>query len=337
MAGGGVKLSAQTGTGPGSDSRSNSTLYTIFDQELEKYTPGTNDLKNLKPLKSPLPAWLSSSLKTTPDTLFMIGISDPGLPDSLARNQALSRAFSLALLSHRCKGSFLSDYYIKSKHLNTDSKFEELYLFSAKSRFDPGICTVIRSTKLRSREVIVVVAIPLTVFRSMAGDSLFTDGYLYSYDMSAQTRKSLIRKMACRIHFTGETLTATNPDSLSFYHVNKRFTGIRNLFSKQIPERYRYDYFYSSINIPSSSASRSRMSSSSCKSGLWITFLDQLYEQLAFYMKSHSNQLQLVQDQTTGLRNELNREKMILDMTFTIGTLSIYENNLRVSIDIRHD
>ena len=141
----------------------------------------------------------------------------------------------------------------------------------------------------------------------------------------------IIRRVS---YITSGTLQADqiiSPDTVSFYLVNKRFTGIRNLQKKISPEM-SFDYYYLCPGQSQHDTSL-KYSGSTCRSGLWIAMLDQIWDQLSLYLKSHSAQTRKVQDYNPALSNELNRETNGLNLKFNIEHISLSDNKLMVKTD----
>jgi hypothetical protein len=185
--------------------------------------------------------------------------------------------------------------------------------------------------------VVILLAIPAVPDTARPKNILQAGGYFYNCDSEVEGKKSLIRKISCTVSSNHNFPSLAIPDTLSFYQVNKNFTGIKNTQIKFGKGLKRYDYYYSPIKSPSGQIPDDRVTGSSCKSGLWIALLNQVYEQLSFYVKKQTKQTQVVQDQTTELRNELNREKNQVDIRFTFKELSLSENKLKVQINISHE
>jgi len=116
---------------PAAKSQSQTIISREFDQEMANYGTGSNDSTLLSTKLSLLPAWMYNSFPDQADTIFILGISDPGLNDSLAHHQAILRALALAALANHSSFDFLSDFYSQSKDLGSSSKYEEIYRFSA--------------------------------------------------------------------------------------------------------------------------------------------------------------------------------------------------------------
>ena len=324
-------------TGTDNQTNAKSSIYKIFETELGNYQPANNDSSASVPVSSFIPVWLQLIVPEKTDTLLMVGISDPGLPDSIARAQACLRALGLAAMARHCKSRFISDFYHKSQEESADSKFEEIYHFMASSATFPGIPNVIRDTILRSRETIVLVAVPVYQEPKGKDTNCVIDGYLYNYEFEVDGHSHLLRKIGNTISTRQSLPPFPWPDSISFYQVNQRFTGIKNIQQKINPQFNRFEYYYTpSVEVPSTTK-ESRISGSSCKSGLWIALLNQVFEQLSFFTKGATSQTQAVSDQTLETRNELNREKNQVDLRFSFGAINLSDNHLKVQIKISHE
>ncbi|MEI6435027.1 MAG: hypothetical protein WCP32_09300 [Bacteroidota bacterium] len=324
-------------TGTGSQDSRKSSIYAIFETEMTNYLPSRRDTTSLIPVTSVIPTWLHLITSEKTDTLVMAGISDPGLPDSLAYAQARLRAFAMAAMARRCKGRFISDFYLKSHKTTTDSKFEEMYNFIASSSVSPENTTVIRDTILQSGEAVVLVAVPVPQETKSNDATCIVKSYLYNYEFEVDGRDRLMRKIGSAISTSRTNGSSQLPDSISFYEVNQRFTGIKNIQQKINPRFSKFEYYYfSSIQEPAIT-DENRIAGSSCKSGLWIAMLNQIFDQLSFFIKTNTTQTGAVNDQTEDTRNELNREKNQIDMRFSFGAINLLDNKLMVQIKISHE
>ncbi len=321
-------------TNTGGTSPSSSSMQKIFDEEMEKYIPTARNGNPMKPLRSILPENWNSFPVRTEDTIYMIGISDPGIPPEVAHGQAMLRATGLAALTMGCRGEHFSDYFLKSSAAHTDSKFEEIYQITASTAIHPSSVVVHRSSLLKSGEQMVIAAIPLHYMDS-GRDPTLTHGYLYQYDAVFGGAMQIIRRVSYTTSCESPSHPSISPDSVSFYLVNKRFTGIRNLQQKISPET-TFDYYYLCPG-PEQPDSTSGYTGSTCRSGLWIALLDQIWEQLSFYLKNHSAQTRKVQDSSPDQSNELNRETNGLNLQFIIEQIRLSENKLMVKTNITHE
>lgn len=327
----GILTAQNSGTGVASPS---SSIQKIFDEEMEKYTPTARNGNTLKPLRSILPENWNYIPVSTNDTIYIIGISDPGIPPGVALEQAMLRATGLASMALGCRGEHFSDFFLKSNAAHTDSKFEEIYQISASTANHPTSSVVHRSFLLKSGEQMVVAAIPLNESNS-GMDPTLTHGYLYQYDATFGGAMQIIRRVSYTTTCESPAHPVISPDSVSFYLVNKRFTGIRNLQQKISPAMtFDYSYLCPDREQP---VSDSAYAGSTCRSGLWIALLDQIWEQLSYYLKKHSAQTRKVQDYSPDLSSELNRETNSLNLKFIIEQIRLSENKLIVKTNITHE
>lgn len=314
------------------DFQSGSSIYQVFDREMEKYSPSKNDYRKHKPLRSVLPSWWNKIPATAGDTLFVPGVSDPGLPDSLAITQAVIRAAAIAGLTSSCKSALLSDYYINEGNSVPDSKFQEMYRFSSQLPVDLKEIRVVKSAKLKSGEVLVHCAIPTT--KQINGKhQVKSEGYLYTYEVEINGKNVLVWKY-CHTLSSGQSGNVTwLPDTTIFYQVNNQFKGIRNLRQKLVKNPKMYDYYYSPPE-KSGTEVNNNQNTSSCSAGLWVALLNNIFAQYSFYIKKHTEQTQTVQDQTDKSRKELNREKSAMKLRFKIQQLSLVQNGLMINTSI---
>jgi len=115
---------------------------------------------------SRIPAWLCEPLQVGPDKFLVVGISDPGLSDSVARQQAFIRGVALGSLAIRSECSYLCDFFTKEVKRGTDSKYEEIYRFSTLFSGDLDEINILADTILRSKEAVLLLEMPLKGSRS---------------------------------------------------------------------------------------------------------------------------------------------------------------------------
>ena len=316
----------------------NSSIYRIFNKEMNDYNNFSRDSAAMVPVASTLPLWFKNTGYRQGDSLFITGISDPGLPGPVARRQATQRACALAALSQHTSGRYLSDYFLKNIHASSDSKYEEMYHFTSSSGNCANRVRIVRDTVLKSREVILLVAVPL-LSRDTARDGILKfEGYLYNYEVEVDRHNRLLKKIMATISDQGMNGSEPDPDSLSFYQVNQCFTGVSNWQRRIVPAYDRFEYYYASESPENPDQERiEKIQGSSCKTGLWIAFMNQVCEQLGFFIKSNTVNIRSVNDQTQDTRVELNREKTMVTLNFTIAKVDLSDNKLTVQIKISNE
>jgi len=111
--------------------QTHTTIHRNFDIEMARYAATSPDTTFLSTVISTIPPWIKEHFPEQRDTLYVIGISDPGLQDSIARTQAFLRALALGSMAHETECDHFSDFYSQGQKSGTDSKYEEIYRFSS--------------------------------------------------------------------------------------------------------------------------------------------------------------------------------------------------------------
>jgi hypothetical protein len=303
-----------------------------FEREMQRYNQ--KETAKRRTLRSSLPTWWNQVPVSGHDTIYMIGISDPGLPDTLAKAQAHLRAVALSAFCRRSSVVFFSDYYKKSVTGKPDAKFQEIY------RFDPGITPsvdntrITRSKKLRSGEFIVWVAIPLSP------DQPPTNGprsmvLCYANETSTAAGDALMWKTTVALSMQKNPVPVWLPDTTHFYLLNNKFVGVGNLTSR-MNRSSRYDYLYTPLmkNTVSDTVSPP---ASTCSTGLWIALINSIFQQTTAWVRKSAVQTRLLQEQTNGGRNELNRETTALSFHFEINELRLTSKGLTTNLHLVHE
>jgi hypothetical protein len=304
------------------------SIYSVFQRETDEYQP-TQEIRKRKAIKSSLPKNWNQIPVSTEDTLYIPGISDPGLPDTTAFRQAFLRAAGLAALASGCQGTYLSDLYFKTRFSTSQSRYEDLYRFQAGSSLRFREIRVVTSFRLKSKEIYLLLAIPKARNRGL--NQIEISGNLYNYNVN----DVLVRRIDCAVLPSPAFFPGAFTDSVAFYQYNRNFSNIRNLRNQWGSAPDKYDYFY-----PGDSEKNEDLivnSSSSCNYGLWIAMLHQVFDALNNYMFKYSEQTQTLNEQGNAVRNQLTREKTNLLLTFTINDINLNNNSLMVKIAISHE
>jgi hypothetical protein len=233
------------------------SIYKVFDQEMEQYRSMPADTLKV-PVWSVLPAWLTAEIAVMPGTVIMPGVSDPGLPPTLAYRQALTRALSMALLARGCTGSYISDLYAESAGPQSSSRFEEIYHFAARS-LHPLKTSIVHDTVLTSGEVAVLVAVEEVMEKGESGDTthaqsedtagtvdplMTVSAFLYNYEFTNNGGGNWLRKSEIVSKSAGGDSAFLSSDSLAFYQIDRRFTAATNLQKTTGRDFGHREYYY---------------------------------------------------------------------------------------------
>jgi len=148
--------------GAESDSALKKKTWIDTEKELINYFSDKNDKSSVVRIKCTLPSWFSESIQESADTMYMIGISDPGYEDSIALSQAISRATALNALSRGDSLYFSNDFHLKSG-MNKSEMFTNLndYSFIAFISDSTENSKLIKFARLPSKEIIVLMGFPI--------------------------------------------------------------------------------------------------------------------------------------------------------------------------------
>lgn len=310
------------------------SIYQAFDKEMDKQVITNTDTRKHKTLRSQLPEWWGQIPEETTDTVYSMGISDPGLPDSTAFNQAFIRACALVSLANSCVATHLSEFYFKSRSAQSNSKYEEMCRLSSDIQFNPGQCKILRSAKLKSREVILLMSFPKKN-RENEVVPLFCKGYQYAFTTDIEGSDKMIWKYQCIIGTNRNKTPIFRTDTVTFYQYNMKFIGVKNLCQKMNSAKKQTDYYYTSVT--GQTADDKSNAYTDCTSGLWIALMNRIFLQTSYFVKKRTNQTQVVRDQTGTGGNELEREKTEYKTSIQIRQIEVKMNGLRIYTNLSHD
>ncbi|MBL6949503.1 MAG: hypothetical protein ISR57_02565 [Bacteroidales bacterium] len=277
---------------------------------------------------SRIPAWLHEPLQAGPDRLLIIGISDPGLPDSVARQQAFIRGVALASLAIHSECSYLSDFYTKEVKKGADSKYEEIYRISTLFSGDLDEINILDKTILSSREAVLLLEVPLRESTTVEDVILIVETMLYNYEFEVSNRKRLMRKheFSLQLNMGGDL---HDLDDISFFRLNRKATGIQAFIPQSQVAYDSLEFYYSSFGS-SETLNDQFQPGTSTTEGLWIAYLSQILEQISFCVNKACDETARVSDRTSTTSIELNREKKSLLLSWRVHKLILEDQRLHV-------
>ena len=311
-------------------SQNNTSVYLDFNKEMSNYVTGRTDTTLLPTVISQLPSWFDMQLPEQEDNLFVFGISDPGLNDTIARHQAVFRALAFGALANVTSCEHFSDFYSQEKGFSTNSKYEEIYRFSADFSAKISISTIISDTILPSSEAIVLLGIPRKNLQNDSMKNIRIEAVLYNNEADIASGKKMSKKIDVSIgkRATDEMLII---DAGSFYQINGRATGMRCSFPQSQYAYDRYEFYYVSENSTHKADSTEALATT-CKQGLGIAYVRQIMGQLSMRAKMLINDLQAVRDKTEDTSTELLRERSRTRLSWRINTIDIHDDKMWVNM-----
>ncbi len=176
-------------------SQTNATISRDFDKEMANYRVSRVDTILLATSLSQLPLWMNMKFTEREDTLYVFGISDSGLIDSIARQQAVFRALSLGAMANVTNCEHFSDFYSQEKGSGADSKYEEIYRFSADFSADLSKSAILKNAILSSSEAIVLLGIPLKNRQNNRKKNIRVEAFLYNNEADIIVGNKMSKKV----------------------------------------------------------------------------------------------------------------------------------------------
>lgn len=311
-------------------SQVNTTLYLDLNKEMANYGTGSANSSKLATTLSPIPSWLNRQLPEQEDTLYVLGISDPGLTDTLARHQAVFRALAFGAMANLTSCEHFSDFYSQETGTVTNSKYEEIYRFSADLSGEISFSTIIRDTILYSSEAIVLVGIPRKKLIDAPLKTIRIEAVLYNNEADVTSGNKMSKKVdVCIRKRTTDEMRII--DASSFYQINGKATGMRCSLPQSQAAFNSYEFYYTTGDSPRE-ADSTEVHGTTCKQGLWIAFVSQIIEQLSMQTKILSNDSQGLRDKTKDTSTELLREKSRIRLTWRIKAIDIHDDKMWVNM-----
>ena len=313
-------------------SQTNTAISRDFDKEMVIYRTDNTDT-TLRPTSlSKIPNWMNSRFPEQGDTLYVFGISDPGLNDTIARQQAIFRGMALCAMAKVTDCEHFSDFYSQAKGAETDSKYEEIYRFSADFSGKSMTPVILNDTILSSSEAIVLMGIPTKNLHNSRKKNMRIEAVLYNNEADIMYGNKMSRKVDINI-LKRDSNEKVIIDGSYFYQMNGRATDMRCLFPQSQAVYNRYEFYYNdgaSIHQTDSSG----VHGTTCKQGLWIAYVSEILDYLSMQTKMLSNETQVVRDKTEDSSLEILRERSRTRLLWKIRDIDIYDNKMRVNLTI---
>lgn len=303
-----------------------------FENEMQTY-PAGNSFKSLpQTTRCLIPDWVYANLPESGDTIFILGISDPGLHDTLAHQQAFIRAVALGSLACKTDCDHLSDWYKQSAGDENESTYAEIYRFSSKFAINPNNARIIQEIILGSTEVILLVGIPMQNIKSLILKDARVEALIYNNEADIVFGNQTSQKIDFSIQkrYNNEMIVL---DESSFYQVNGKATGIRCFFPDSQTLFNSYEFYYTS-GRPKQEAESNISNGTTCRQGLWIAYISQILEHLSMQAKLQCKDSESVNDNMEHSSRELLREKSRTLLTWRLNNIVIQDHKMKVNVNI---
>jgi hypothetical protein len=287
------------------------------------------------------PEWFFN-IPVSENEIFVLGISDPRMDETVGLNLATQRALQLAVIINETEISYTGDYYGEGEEVNRDYILREISQELARFEAEGFITGFkeIYSTINNNGEAIVLLAVK---FGNSGKDDeyirVFAEYFRQDFERSNTRSLESIRS----ISLNSELLkTASN---------NKDKTNYRatNVNGTIVPETRINDslikpvgYFYQYYNTLNQSFDISKYEANSeLQKGLWYAYLESLMIGMIKISKNYSVKMGTVKDNylvdEAGQMDEIGKSKFHRQVSkntlnFYLRNLGVFDNHLYLSI-----
>ncbi|MDD2199053.1 MAG: hypothetical protein PHF99_01470 [Bacteroidales bacterium] len=274
------------------------------------------------------------------EQIFVIGISDPRMEDSVGFNLATLRALQLAVIINATEISYTSDYFGEGEEVNRDYILREIRQELARFESEAFIkkYTEVYTYRNKNGEAIVLLAIEVDN-SGEDGESYRVFGEYFRQDFERSNTRAL------------ESVRSISLNSELILDVNKTKTNYRatNVNGTIVPETRVNDsliqpmgYFYQYYNTLSQGFDISKYEASSdLQKGLWYAYLESIMLGMIKISKNYSVKMGTVKDNyfvdDTGKdtdKTKFYRQVSKNTLNFCLHNLGIFNNQLYASVEL---
>lgn len=230
--------------------------------------------------------------------IYAIGISDPRMTDkTLAKDVAINRAISMAVMFEESQIYYASDYFEKNSEeyrwFVSKQDVEELGKITASAWIDDKSYQVLSTDENTNGETVVLIKYT----PSSGQESNFTvTAEYYRKDFEVSNTRALesvrsIKLLSCwKKSATADTLKS----DFSLTNWNNSITTEISYNGKEItPPGFSYEY---APSIPDSFDLKQYNTSVSLKKGLWNAYIDSYFQSIMKISKNYSSKMETVSD-----------------------------------------
>lgn len=296
-----------------------------------------------------LPSWAEDlPYSVTGNDIYAIGISDPRMTDSvLARDVAINRALTMAVMFNESRIYYTSDYFEKRteeyRWYVINENVEEMGRINAVAWVDEKSFTILESEKNRNGETMVLIRYTPAEKKD---SNFFVIGEYYRQDFEISNTRALESVRSIKLTSKWKKTDAVDT-IISFFHMtnwnNSISTDISYCDQEISPPGYSYEY---ASSIPDSFGIKTYNTSVNLKKGLWIAYIDSYMQSIMKISKNLNSKMETVFDDYKVNRDdgitEYSIEKLARSvckntLSFEYGGLGINKNSLFPRIYLKNN
>lgn len=276
----------------------------------------TNNIVNTAPCH--LPEWIFNHKKSTKKTLYIIGISDPGMDSVSAVELAVLRAKTIYALLNNSNIKNVTDYYSNLQNQTNENMFE--YYSQIFANYNIGDENIIKNFYTKYKEAVVLLKIQQYYTPSLPKDSISLDCELYKMDMNMEygTQYEAMFDIKTKNH---------NKDScISSHFVLTEVNGNSEILteyknSKLTIPNYYFNYIKSNNNVQIKASN-----------GLWKEYIKSILLKILNLSQINSIKIKTLAENYSSIYEKMTREISNNKLQFNIDTIRILNNKLDVEL-----
>ena len=282
-----------------------------------------------------LPDWLFNLPASTSNTLYALGISDPGMEKEKAFQLAELRAKAIIAMFFQSKVTFIIDNYSNERIAENRDEFITRYenLFSIVSALSasPANIEIVNKEYTSFGEALLLIKFSPRITEEHADRILLE---INSYEVERQKYNTF--EIEEKFDLTGSFAGPVNDSSKTNFYYS--FHSLNNLFeisSKYMGEEYQFPYY--SFKYQGQSMEDNTIFETSINNklnyGLWKAYIETLVQKIFNMSLAFAVDIKRVGDDYTSESQDFSREVSEANMSFRLNKFYIYNNRLSLEID----
>lgn len=297
---------------------------------------------------------LQDWLRDTPyndnsNCIYSIGVSDPRMTDTdLAKEIAINRAITFAILINESKIFYVSDYYEERSEeyrwFILQEKIEELGKMQSFGYVDDDNFEVIKTEINSNGETCVLLKYFPKLNNKTPNFFINVDYYNQIFEISNTRALEKIRSVRIETSWKPKN----KPDSVkSSYHFTNWNNSISNevIFDGKTIVTPSYYFLYKS-SLEDSLCFQSFQSYSALNKGLWLAYVDSYMQSVMLITKNFASKFGTVSDafnedrndiEISGKTESLSRNSSLNILNFELGGMEVFNNNLYLRLYLKNN
>lgn len=312
--------------------------YQKFKGTLQKETNSSSqDTLSKKQILHPvrLPDWLFTIPKSDQNTIYSLGISDPGLDEKLAHKQATMRAKTMVALTSHPKITGIIDNYsgeeLVSENDRFITKYENLYRIESGITASEDQFEQVAYDYNSFGEAIVLMQFEFTG-SALVTDTLNVSADFYWVERQKNTVFETEEKLGLDASFNRLNDSLSQKGSTYSLHTLNNLAEINSMFEGHTISFQYANYRYESLDSIQTQEPEPELSQK-LNYGIWKAYVETLTQKIIGLSQSSSFAIRQVGDDYSNENKNLSREISESNPSFVIKGIRVADNYLMLDVD----